>query len=85
MAESEIIMRVAKAISGAPFPSAASLRKAKAAIAAMRLPAGASSVAGGLAIEESMFACEDTVFHGAAKCWNAMIDEAISDGQPIPR
>ncbi len=54
------------------------LGDARAAIEAMRLPAGSSSVPGGIAIEESMFASDDTVFHGAAKCWNAMIDAALS-------
>jgi hypothetical protein len=53
------------------------LADASAAIEAMRMPAGSSSVEGGLAIEESMFASEDTVFHGAAKCWNAMISAAL--------
>jgi hypothetical protein len=54
------------------------LAYARAAIEAMRLPQGASSVPGGLAIEESMFASEDTVFHGAAKCWNAILDAALN-------
>jgi hypothetical protein len=44
----------------------------------MRFPVGASSVPGGLAIEESMFGSEDTVFHGAAKSFNAIIDAALA-------
>lgn len=37
-AETEMVLRVARAISGAPFPSAKSIAKARAAIFAMKNP-----------------------------------------------
>jgi hypothetical protein len=63
---SEMIDKVAIAISGAPFASAASRRKAIAAIEAMREPTPAML---GAANRNNHPRDEDT--------WNTMIDEAL--------
>jgi hypothetical protein len=63
-----MIERVAVAISGAPFPTKASLRKARAAIEAMREPT------------ETMYdALWVTSKEEAATVWGKMIDAALNE------
>ena len=66
----EMIERVAKAISGAPFPSAKSIAKAKAAIAAMREPTEEMIEAG--------IHCGDG-YGKQPKTFIAMIDAALKE------
>lgn len=67
--------QVAVAISGAPFPTKASLRKARAAIEAMRVPTPAMVDA-----HFEAHAKADTFFASAEDVFNAMIDAALKEG-----
>lgn len=70
---SEMIDRVAKAISGAPFPSKCSLKKARAAIEAMREPTDAM-----IKGNDEIYASRTcTVCLGAVEGYRRMIDEAL--------
>lgn len=66
---SQMVVRVAIAISGAPFPSPASIRKARAAIEAMREPANAMVDAA---------AWHAPSMGQAELVWEAMIDAALA-------
>lgn len=80
MSES-MIERVARAISGAPFPSAASYRKARAAIEAMREPTDAM-----IDVGQDVFAEGINLIAGhpepsdeaAYQTYRAMIDTALN-------
>lgn len=65
-----MIERVATAISGAPFPSKSSLRKARAAIEAMRDPTEGMKAA---------WLGPEPWDQDALKVWQAMIDAALSE------
>lgn len=67
-----MVERVAVALSGAPFPSKASLRRARAAIEAMREPIEEMIEAGFRAREPGM-----TMAQSTSATWSAMIDEAL--------
>jgi hypothetical protein len=75
-----MIERVAKAISGAPFPSKESLRKARAAIEAMR-DATNAMVEAAYEDHDTKSAAEDSNKDFAASCYRAMIDAALGDGK----
>jgi len=66
---SEMVERVAKAISGAPFPSKASMAKARAAIEAMREPTDEMLFSG------AQWRTLDDPF--GSKRWQDMIDAAL--------
>jgi hypothetical protein len=56
------------------------LAHARAIFEAIRDPMEPMSVAGGLAIEDSMFRSQDDhVSKGAAKCWKAMVDAILAE------
>lgn len=65
------VEEVAVAISGAPFPSPASMRKARAAIKAMRVPTEGMVEAG----LRWMLPCQ------VSDCNDAMIDAALTEEQ----
>jgi hypothetical protein len=67
-----MIERVAKAISGAPFPSKESLRKARAAIEAMHNPSDEMLAAGVVELSEDV---PNQI--KAAQVWWEMIDAAL--------
>lgn len=70
MSES-MVDRVAKAISGAPFPSRASRKKARAAIEAMRMLTDNMANAGAIKMGEES--------RGSVDIWRAMITEALKE------
>lgn len=72
-----IIERVSRAISGAPFPSKSSLRKARAAIEAMREPTENMIFAGSQGYDPSL----DLGYKEAAGIFQAMIDAALNEGK----
>ena len=73
----EMVERVARAISGAPFPSAASYRRARAAIAAMREPTRAMHDAAMQTLVQENGGIEYAPVVG----WRAMIDAALTPQQ----
>lgn len=75
----EMIERVARAISGAPFSSAASRRKAVAAIAAMRDPGPAVIAAVENKAEERYNAAPDMQRWYGEDVWAAGIDAALGE------
>lgn len=74
----EMVERVARAISGAPFPSPASYRKARAAIEAMREPRNEMLAAGEDALATARPGCWDQL----EDIWQAMISGALSSPAP---
>lgn len=72
----DMIERVARAISVAPFPSKASLRKARVAIEAMREPTD-KMVQGA---EDGMVYTQDLTFGQISRfVWHDMIDAALAE------
>ena len=67
-----MVERVARAISGAPYPSKASYRKARAAIEAMREPTEGMTVAGCSGPPMQPFGQVTS-----AAVWQAMIDHTL--------
>lgn len=74
-----MIERVAIAISGAPFPSKASLTKAKKAIEAMREPTENMFVEGDVEILSYLNDGRLVSYNStpAIDCWKSMIDAAL--------
>lgn len=79
--EHTMIDRVAIAISGAPFPTAASRRKARAAIEALREPSPQMCVAGGQKCEAMLFEGEGTgvIFTDMGTVFTTMIDAILNE------
>jgi hypothetical protein len=75
---SQMVVRVAIAISGAPFPSPASIRKARAAIEAMRQPGDAVICAVENKAEERYNAAPDMMRWYGEDVWAAGIDAALA-------
>jgi hypothetical protein len=72
----EMVDRVALAISGAPFPSERARSRARAAIEAMRGPTDAMIYSGGEFIEDN---CANPREPQMRAAWDAMIDEALKE------
>lgn len=78
MSEKTMLERVACAISGAPFPTANSLRKARAAIEAMRDPTVTMAEAVYATVEMSDAWCIEDDQHWK-RSFTAAIDAALSE------